>query len=276
MPERLAWLPPELYPAALRIARADECAYAMGELAGMWSFEEPLVLEQLQHGDRYTIRVKAIRPIPPRISLLFSEAINHLRAALDNVVWHMVEVIQGPVVGRVASQVRLPIYSDQTKFDNWCRDRARAGLTAFDTAADLGQRIRSLQPFVDKRSNVPSTQPWLAAVMGSQLELAHPLELLQGYSNGDKHRTVRVAVPRTSGGSVGQPLGEPGRAFVELKVGDVVSEGTWGQLTFLEQSSAVLIQRPEPYWSLVAPANEVSRLAVMSREVVPRFGGESV
>ena len=43
--------------------------------------------------------VQGIRPIPPRISLLFREAFNNLRAALDNVIWQLVEAMQGPVTG---------------------------------------------------------------------------------------------------------------------------------------------------------------------------------
>ncbi len=44
--ERLNWLPPDLYPIAMRVTRADECAYAMGELAARWSFDGPLDLLQ--------------------------------------------------------------------------------------------------------------------------------------------------------------------------------------------------------------------------------------
>lgn len=148
MVDSLDWLPPDLYPIAMRIARADECAYAMGELAALWSFEGPLDLVQTRHGDRFTTQVRTIRPIPPRITLLFSEAVNHFRAALDNnVIWHLVEQSQGPVTARrAASQVALPIYDDQKGFDTWQLGRLGAGLTAFDSTTALGQRINALQP----------------------------------------------------------------------------------------------------------------------------------
>ncbi|MCW2803566.1 MAG: hypothetical protein QOF52_2971 [Propionibacteriaceae bacterium] len=48
MSDSLDWLPADLYPVAVRTARADECAYAMGELAALWSFERPLDLEQVR------------------------------------------------------------------------------------------------------------------------------------------------------------------------------------------------------------------------------------
>lgn len=258
--DSLDWLPPGLHPVAMRIARADECAYAMGELAARWSFDGPLDLVQVRRGDRITVRVRMIRPIPPRISLLFSEAVNHLRAALDNVIWHLVEVAQGPVAGRAALKVHLPIFDDEAGFDRWCRDRVGAGLTAFDSTATLGQRVRSLQPFVDLSSEIPSMEAALTAFLGTAPELAHPLKLLQGYSNGDKHRTIRVTLPRTSGGRVDQ-LWADSRRFVELQVGDVVSDGIWGQRVDFEQTTAVQIERPAPYTALVAPGQEVSRLA---------------
>ena len=260
MPDSLDWLPPDLYPIAMRIARADECAYAMGELAALWSLEGPLDLVQTRHGDRFSTRIRTIRPIPPRITLLFSEAVNHLRAALDNAIWYLVEQSQGPATGRAATQVALPIHDDQEKFDAWQRGRVGAGLTAFDSTTALGQRIHALQPFIDQASGIPSTVPLLAAFMGVQVEVAHPLTLLQGYSNSDKHRAIRVAVPRTRGGSVDQPSDGSDRSFVELQVGDVVAEGTWGQPVVVEQTTAVQIQRPDPYAALVAPANEISKL----------------
>ena len=91
---RLEWLPDQLCPVAFRVARADECAFEIAKLAGRWSFDEPLGLVQYVWENRYSVRIESVRPIPPRISLLFSEAVSHLRAALDNVVWFMVEQAQ--------------------------------------------------------------------------------------------------------------------------------------------------------------------------------------
>lgn len=62
--------------------------------------------------------VQGIRPIPPRISLLFSEAFNNLRAALDNVIWQLVEAMQGPVTGSAAFHGNLPICDDEAGFDS--------------------------------------------------------------------------------------------------------------------------------------------------------------
>lgn len=271
MSEGLGWLPIDLHSVAMRIARADECAYAIGEIAALWSFQGPLDLEQVRCGNHVTIRVRDIRPIPPLISLLFSEAVNHLRAALDNVIWYLVEAYQGAVTGRAAQKVNLPIYDDEAKLDRWREDRVKAGLTAFAPATTVYQRIRRLQPFVDQRSVIPNVESVVAAYTGAYLEQAHPLKLLQGYSNDDKHRAIRVAVSRTRGGSVDQPLVEP-LPFVELKVGDIVAEGIWGDAMAMEMASSIQIPRPAPYTALVSPANEVSRLTVyVAHTAVPEL-----
>ncbi len=54
MVSSLGWMRSELEIVALRIARADECAHAIAQLAGQWSYDEPLVLDQALTGDRFT------------------------------------------------------------------------------------------------------------------------------------------------------------------------------------------------------------------------------
>lgn len=259
MSESLDWLPPALYPVALRIARADECAFQIGELAAQWSFDGPLDLVEVQTGDRSSMRVRGIRPIPPRIHLLFSEAVNHLRAALDNVVWHFVDSEQGPVTGRAAHRVNLPIVDDEKAFADWQRDRLKVGLTAFGSTTALGQRVHDLQPFVDQAASIPSMRPELSPLMDTPVEMVHPLKLLQGYSNQDKHRMIRVCLPRTSGGRVDQ-ISPRSRRFTELEIGHIVAEGRRGEYIEVEQTTGVMVQRPDPFAALVSPGQEISRL----------------
>ena len=77
-------LPPDLVPVALRLARADEAVFEIADISSLWSMAGPLEMEQRRNGDRSTSVLTGIRPVPPRLWLLFSEAINHLRAAIDN------------------------------------------------------------------------------------------------------------------------------------------------------------------------------------------------
>ena len=105
----------------------------------------------------------------------------------------------------------------------------------------------------------------------SRSKQAHPLKLLQGYSNDDKHRSIRVAVPRTSGPSADR-TSVNARSFVELQVGDVVFEGSLGQPVIVEQTTAVQIPRPDPYTALVGPAHEISQLAsYVAHTAVPQL-----
>jgi len=54
--------------------------------------------------------VESVRPIPPVVSMLFSEVLNHLRAAIDNVMFHVVESLRGaPLPSDAASLVAMPI-----------------------------------------------------------------------------------------------------------------------------------------------------------------------
>lgn len=222
--------------------------------------EGPLELEQTRSGGRFTAAVRSIRPVPPLLWLLFSEGVNHLRAALDNVVWHMAEQHYGAIDTSAAPRVALPIHADQGRFERWCGRVSKACLDALVPGSTLGDRILALQPFVDTESAVPSSNEFVAQTQGVSVERAHALLLLQGYSNADKHRAIRVAVTRTSASRFDQPLLGQHLAFKELQVGDVLASGDWGQPVPMETSTAVMIARPEPFLALVAPAKELGRL----------------
>ena len=225
---RLAWLPDQLCPVAFRVARADECAFEIAKLAGQWSLDDPLQLVQYVWENRYRVRIESVRPIPPRISLLFSEAVSHLRAALDNVVWFMVEQAQGPPPKRVETQIAMPICDDEKSFSTWCSDRVKRGLQAIDVGSTLRSRTRSLQVFAPAQWTIPSTKPLLADMTQTEVELAHPLKLLQRYSNDDKHRAIQLTFARGTSWTTGEPVFGPGLAFTNLRVGDLFDEGTWG------------------------------------------------
>lgn len=188
------WLPVAIEHVAFRLARADECAFKIGDIATKWSAEGPLEFVQVREGDQVQMFLKSLRAVPPEVSLLFSEAVNHLRASIDNVIWHLIEREHGDLHGHAATLVNMPILESQEKLDNWTRKRLREKITAFGADTELGQRLRRLQPFVDLQSRVPSMGEGLAAITGQEIESAHPLRLLQAYSNADKHRSISSCV----------------------------------------------------------------------------------
>lgn len=254
------WLPEPLQPVVARLARVDDCIAEMADLAGAWSLRA-LELKQLRRRDmRFRTVVSAVRPIPPVISMLFSESIGHLRSILDNVVWHLVTEEMGTLDDRVARSVAMPIYEDPEKFAGWAR-RLRSQIPPLGLdERPTHQRIRALQPFADS-SLVPSVSPVLAAMMGVEVEEVPPLMLLQAYSNADKHRAIALMVGRTVFTKTGEPYLRQDRAFREIGVGARVgADGTWGTPTPIESHAAVMVERPAPWSAAVSPAMETTYL----------------
>jgi len=259
--EDFTWLPEGLEPVALRLARADECAFKIGDLTSKWSADGPLELEQVRQGDRVQMFLRSMRPIPPAASLLFSEAVNHLRAAIDNVVWYLIEQEHGHLEGPTAPLVNMPILESQEKLDNWTKRRLKEKIAAFGAETTLGRRLRTLQPFVDLHSGVPSMSKALAGALRQEVETAHPLRLLQAYSNADKHRSVRIALARTFISSDSAPLAAQDLAHQEIKVGEPMGPATtWGEVSILETNTAVMVRRPSPFEAWVNPVTDINAI----------------
>lgn len=257
-----SWLPEHLEPVVARLARADQVIYEMADQSARWSMAGPLTMVQYRRpSDQMTKTiVTAIRPIPPSVGLLFSEAIHHLRAVLDNVVWGLLVAHSGEPDERVARKIAMPIYEDEPAFMAWSRGlRSKAPYLARPGQA-LYERVRSLQPFVDP-SRIPSLRPSLAYLTGQRSEEAHPLTLLQGYSNSDKHRTIRPTIDRTMVTSLHTPFLAQDRSFRQLRVGSEIGErAPWGEPQVAETNPAVMIERPTPHSAFVSPTTEAARL----------------
>jgi hypothetical protein len=271
--KEFSWLPEGLEQVALRLARADACAFRIGDLASRWSLAGPLGFEQVRQGDQVQMVVKSVRPVPVEASLLFSEAVNHLRAAVDNVVWHIVEQEHGDLNGTVATLVSMPIARSPEDFDRWTARRVKGKMAVFALTAPLGRRLRALQPFADSRSAVPSMGRTLAALTGQEVESAHPLLLLQGYSNADKHRSIRLAAARTFSSTDTTPLLMQDLRHREVRAGDAVGPPTlWGHASLVETNTAMMVQRPEPFSAWVNPVKELNAMRQhVSWTVVPRL-----
>ncbi len=80
---RMDWLPPELHPVALRLARADQLTYELSLVLLSWSRGDGEGAVKLRQVERtsglYDVEVADIRQVPPIAAMLFSEAIGHLR-----------------------------------------------------------------------------------------------------------------------------------------------------------------------------------------------------
>lgn len=189
----------------MRLARADQLAYELGEVALAWSRgpddHGALQLRQVERTPGiYDVEVASIRPIPPLAAMFFSEAVHHLRSAVDNVVFHLVEDAQGyPMTPQQERNVSMLIHDEEGAYEKRVK-RLTSGKNAIPVLARdhiLGGRIASLQPFADS-AEVSALPPSLTLTRsGADAAKAHPLSLLRDYSNEDKHRTIRLAAGRS-------------------------------------------------------------------------------
>ncbi|WP_156313127.1 hypothetical protein [Micromonospora sp. HK10] len=267
------WLPEALHPVAMRLAHADQLAFELAEIALAWSRgpdgEGPLTLRQVERTPGYLeVEVVTIRPLPPIAAMLFSGAVHHLRSAIDNVVFYIVERNRDkPLTDSQARAVSMLIYENPKKFEDKVKGLVKQGLTEFATTATLGQRIAALQPFADKAS-VPAIPSALSMLMGGPDPASeHPLVLLRDYSNEDKHRTIRLAagrslVERLDDGPRTRQLG-----MRHIEVGTVLEIVQKGVLTPVHTSPALHVQRPDRgVW--VSPGYELDCLSRHVADVV--------
>lgn len=265
-----SWIPAQLEPVALRLARADQLIFEVGKLSLEWSIGDsnsPITLHQVEQAPGFlSLVVAKVRPVPPAVSMLFSETINHLRAAIDNTVFHIVEEEQGPLAERIARRVSFPTYDDPSKFERWLHENDKVGLTALGEGSRLASRIRALQPFEDM-STVQSIAEPLATLMGIEPAGVHPLVLLQAYSNDDKHRAIRSAAARTMIQRDDEPFRSSDRSMRPLQPGDVLATTAVGEIVMIDSNAAVHVARPGgAEW--VSPSRELDHLRAHVAEVV--------
>jgi hypothetical protein len=268
----LSWLPEPLHPVALRLARADQLAYELAMVLLSWSRGSDnagaLKIRQVERTPGYyDVEVASIRPTPPVAGMLFSEAISHLRAALDNVVYYLAEQEHGqPLSVKQAKTISMPISDTQAAYEQTIRNPIGKGLSCFDPTATLGGRLQSIQPFIES-TTVPSMSSVLANIMGVTVSEENPLTLLREYSNHDKHRAMRI----TAGQTLVQRDDDWRRSVTggmrPIEVGTVLETVKRGAFTGVELSPALLIQRPDGIWVAIGPeldgiARYVSDIAI--------------
>lgn len=249
----LAWLPEPLHQVALRLARADQLAYDLALVLLSWSRGSDgvgaLEIRQVERTrGHYDVEVARVRPTPPIANMLFSEAIAHLRAALDNVVFYLAEQEHGqPLTARQAKAIGMPISDTRDSYDQTRKNLTGKGLACFETTATLGGRLQALQPFADP-TTVTSMRPVLARIMDVTVVETNPLVLLREYSNHDKHRAIRVAVGRTLVQRDDDWRRSVTGGMRPVEVGTVLETVKKGVFTEIAFSPGLLVQRPEGPW----------------------------
>ena len=268
----LSWLPEPLHQVAIRLARADQLAYDLALVLLSWSRgTDDVGALEIRQVERvrcyYDVEVAKVRPTPPVADMLFSEAIGHLRAALDNVVFYLAEHEHGQTLtAKQAKSVSMPISDAQVSYDKTLKNPIGKGLACFEPTATLGKRLQTLQPFADP-TTVPSMNPALARIMGVTVVETNPLVLLREYSNHDKHRAIRVAVGQTLVQRDDDWRRSVTGGMRPFEVGTVLETVKKGVLTGMEFSPALLVQRPDEHWVEIVPeldgiARYVSDIAI--------------
>lgn len=261
-------LPSELESVALRLAHIDSSISRMIELNLQWSQSDPVALELHRSAGVDRIVVAKIRPAPPLMWLLFSDAVNQLRAILDKIAWHFTSEASGPLSVGSARLVSFPIYEDEQKFDNWIARIRKAGIASFGNSSAFGRRVRSLQPFADTSSVIPERQtPFADCLTGSNPSSAHALQLLQGYSNGDKHRSLTMTAAKAIYSRADKSLLEEGASFSLLSEGDVLLATPTAGPILLELNAGLHIERPGELEGTPAVISELRRIFDYVREV---------
>lgn len=265
------WLPEELHPVAMRLARADALAYELSQVALAWSRGDEdagaITLTQVERTPgMYDVEVATLRPVPPLAAMLFSEAVHHLRSAVDNVVFYAVEKEHGqPLTPQQERIISMLVYDDPVPYEKKWKGLVRQGLAMFDPSASLGKRITGLQPFNDSTS-LGSLSPILSYVMGVEAAQAQPLALLRDYSNEDKHRTIRLAAGRTIVQRYDDWQRSVSQGMRHIEVGTVLEQVPKGVLTPVEISPGLHVERPDG--TPVAPGPELDGMARHVADIV--------
>lgn len=187
------WVSDELLPVAMRLARVDELAFEIAQASIAWAQLSPLSIDDPLREGKYHAVVESIRPVPPMIAMRFSEAINHLRAAIDNALLVKVESVRtDSLTENQAKNIALPIHTEPEKLARWTKKITKEGPIELVEGA-LAQSILQLQPLNDAVAGAPIFSPIVALGLGTDQKNENPLHLLQTYSNADKHRQLQLA-----------------------------------------------------------------------------------
>jgi len=268
-----SWIDPDFFPIAFRLSRADAAVLEVMRHSLRWSEADgkgPVDIRRVE--DPQEVLVFGVRPVPAAISLAFSDAVHHLRAALETTLFTLACRHHGELTGKQASRVSFPICSEEKPLGDWFKDMDRNQLHGLSRSSTIGKRVEALQPLNSEQQVLSIRSPELAA-LGFSVDGEHPLTLLQGYSNHDKHRAIRVAAGRQMVMDDEGPIKSHQLEMRPVTVGDALD---FGSSENIASYPAVHVSRPQGHvW--VGPGTELTQLWSYVAEVaIPTLiSGES-
>ena len=166
----------------------------------------------------------------------------------------------GSLPDNAAYLVAMPIVQSAEDLDKWLNKR-RGRVPELGSDTELYRRIESQQPYRSPAIVTAVSADFARFTGPIELHGVHPLTLIQGYSNTDKHRAVRLAVGRTLE-SQSVPAArrvEHGTNWRPLEPGSLLAEGIDPRPSPVDLQTAVFVQRPDSaVW--VPPAKELKQI----------------
>lgn len=160
---------------------------------------------------------------------LASDALNHLRSAMEHALYAEVEHLMGRSLGASEAQaIEMPVKTTPEALRLWFKHKRLRTIPVLQPASILGTRVEALQPF-----NADDDQ-------------AHPLKVLAEHTNLSKHRMPAVAAVRL--GAIVPEFLSPGLMISEndmaLSVGDVLASVPAGGHVPMDIWPKIGIRRP--------------------------------
>jgi hypothetical protein len=173
-----------------KIARAtDHINSLLRETDGFFRGSPYKIITRLEPGtSTYSLTAEQPNELPTIIPVLVGEALGNLRSALDHLTWHLALLeSSSPSVG-----TEFPVFTDDRRY----RDQRNRKI------GDLSRAAKAL---------IDDEQPFQNATPEE-----HPLQILHGLTNIDKHRLLHIVVTAVTGVFV-HPEGLPDGAQIQIQ-----------------------------------------------------------
>ncbi|HKW16426.1 MAG TPA: hypothetical protein VJO35_02840 [Terriglobales bacterium] len=204
-----------------KLSRSQEHAQTIyGEIKA-WIDREPYSLTKQVNPDctRYSLVLRENEPAPfKRWTLIFSDALNNLRSALDYLVYEVAVIDTCTIPPAFERKLMFPLTDSDADFDEAVRKRRVLG----DISDPVRAVFKSLQPYHRPHPTLPPL-----------------LYILRELNNTDKHRLLNLAYGAITQGNLGLVGHHPpdGRkcqtlvAFGEIKDGTEVAANVFDRPT---------------------------------------------
>jgi hypothetical protein len=278
------WLPDAFLPLLFKLSRANHLCNELADLLLDLGEQDVLDLVTVVRDGKSICHLRGVVTPPPAIGLVFGDAINQLRSALDHAVLMIVEQERGETLSSKLSQrTSFPVCRDPKAFTKWCEDRSKA-LPQLAPGSPIASRLEALQPFhpsqIDPEASSPTHDSTATLFLtptssdGQLLVEHHPLAGLAAWSNEDKHRRLNVAILRSVfQGIMPDPAYHPSPPEYEwLASGHDLIPGTdlWAV-----SAGSTMVADVHPYAAIMRPETRLWRPPVSEINIYQRWVGET-